>query len=356
MVQLLLASLLMSVGLAASASAEDSPFVRVSDGTLMLRGAPFVFTGMNLWNATSNLGPPQYCGSPAALSVAADEFGPGVHAVRLWFFQRLATTPDGARDWTVFDETLHAAAMHNLKIIAVLGNQWADCEGYGSAEEGYKTRDWYRDGYRQSRPPGQPDTYRDWVSQVVTRYRDDPTIMMWQLVNEPEAARWFGGPCPSDAAQVLRDFTRDVGQQVKDIDSRHLLGMGTVGSGQCGTSGDEYTQLNADPSLDVADYHDYSLDVVPGDQWNGLATRARAMEDLGKPLVVGEMGVVPDQVGGFQQRASLIASKLYADHQMGIQGVLLWAWRPASAGGSNSAGYDIGPGDPVLDQLPDLSS
>ncbi|WP_165818457.1 cellulase family glycosylhydrolase [Frankia canadensis] len=351
----MLTTVLMAVGLAGSASGADTPFVRSSSGRLVLQGVPFLFTGMNLWNANANLGPPQYCGSPAGLSAAGDEFGPGVRAVRLWFFQRLATTPEGMRDWSAFDATVHAAAAHNLRIIAVLGNQWADCEGYASAADGYRTRDWYRDGYRRNRPPGQPDTYRDWVRAVVERYRDDPTIMMWQLVNEPEDADSLGGSCSPDAAEVLRAFTRDVGRQVKDLDARHLLGMGTTGSGQCGTSGGDYVQLNADPSIDVADYHDYALDVLPGDQWNGLATRAHEMVQLGKPLIIGEMGVVPDQVGGFQQRASLITSKLHADYELGVQGALLWAWRPASAGGSSSAGYDIGPGDPVLDRLAALA-
>lgn len=349
--RVLLTGVLLAVGLAGSASGEGSAFVASSDGRLTLGGAPFRFTGINVWNAAESASNPGYCGTPTDLSAAGSEFGPGIGVVRIWFFQRLATSPDGGRDWSTFDATLRAADLHGLKVIAVLGNQWADCEGYESADAGYKTPAWYRDGYRQDRPPGQPDTYRDWVRQVVDRYQNDPTIMMWQMMNEPEARVSLGGSCPTDAGEVLRAFVRDVGQAIKDIDGRHLLGVGTVGSGQCGTSAGEYVRLNADPNIDVADYHDYALEVVPGDQWNGLAARAREMAELGKPLIIGEMGVVPDQVGGLEPRASLIASKIYADFQLGVQGALLWAWRPLASGGTNPAGYDIGPGDPVLDRL-----
>jgi len=350
--RLLLAGVLLAaLGLAGGASGEENAFVAVSDGRLTLGGSPFTFTGLNVWNAAAPAAAPQFCGAPTDLSSAADQFGSGVQVVRAWFFQRLATSPGGDRDWTALDQALRAAGAHGLKVIAVLGNQWADCEGYSSAADGYKDEDWYRDGYRMTVPPGQRATYEQWVREVVSRYQDDPTIMMWQLVNEPEDASSLGGSCPPRAGAVLRSFARTMGREVKALDPRHLLGMGTIGSGQCGTSDQDYVALNAVPFLDVADYHDYSVDPVPGDRWNGLAARAREMAALGKPLIVGEVGIVPDQVGGTDARAALILLKVFADLRLGASGVLLWAWRPAEAGGTNPSGYDIGPGDPALSAL-----
>jgi len=341
------------IGLAGGASGEENAFVAVSDGRLVLGGSPFVFTGMNVWNAAAPGAAPQFCGGPTDLSSAAGQFGSGVQVARVWFFQRLATSPGGARDWTALDAAVRAAGTRGLKVIAVLGNQWADCEGYSSAADGYKNEDWYRDGYRTAAPPGQPATYEQWVREVVSRYREDPTIMMWQLVNEPEDASSLGGSCSPGAGAALRSFARAMGQEVKAIDPRHLLGMGTIGTGQCGTSDQDYVQLNAVPYLDVADYHDYSLEPVSGDRWNGLAARAREMATLGKPLIVGEIGIVPDQVGGTDARAALISLKIFADLRLGAAGILLWAWRPAEFGGTNPSGYDIGPGDPALGALAD---
>jgi len=321
----------------------------------MLDGEPVRFTGVNVWNATDNPAAPEYRGNPLDLSTASAGFGPGIHVVRVWFFQRLATSHGGARDWSTFDNTLRAAREHNLKVIAVLGNQWADCEGYGSAEAGYRSDQWYRAGYRDESPPDQPSTYLGWVREVVSRYRLDPTIMMWQLMNEPEDATSFRGRCPSDAGTMLRSFVSEVGREVRAIDGRHLLGVGTIGSGQCGTADLDYVRLNASRYLDVADYHDYSLDVVPGDQWNGLAVRAHEMAQLGKPLIVSEIGVIPEQVGGLEQRASLVNDKIVADFELGIRAALVWTWQPVAGGAANAASYDVGPGDPLLARLAGLS-
>jgi len=189
----------------------------------------------------------------------------------------------------------------------------------------------------------------------VARYRNDPTVMLWQMMNEPEAADVLDGRCGADAAYSLNSFARDVGALIKQIDAQHLVSVGTLGTGQCGTSGSEYLALHAIPSVDVAEYHDYSLDALPGDRWNGLAERLRQMSDLAKPLIVGEIGVIPQQVGGMQGRAALMRRKLDTQFDAGVAGALLWAWRSGPAGGSTAADYDIGPGDPVLAELADVT-
>ena len=56
-----------------------------------------------------------------------------------------------------------------------------------------RTDSWYTDGYKQP-DPGGTVSYRDWVSEVVTRYRDDPTILAWQLINEAEVKPSSDGP------------------------------------------------------------------------------------------------------------------------------------------------------------------
>lgn len=322
----------------------------------MLGGAPFRFTGLNVFNAASGFPhSADYCGQPTDLDADSADFGSGVQVIRTWFFQRLATTPDGRRDWTGLDRLVESARRHQLRIIAVLGNQWADCEGYPSAAAGYKNVGWYRSGYRAQRPPGQPATYRSWVREVANRYRDDSTIMMWQLLNEPEAADGPMGTCPAGAATALWNFTKDVSELLKAVDPDHLVSIGTAGSGQCGAVSEQWVSLTALPTVDVAEYHDYETAPMPGDRWNGLATRLKEAAELGKPLVVGEVGVRADQVGGVFGRADVIGRKLVAQFRAGAAGVLLWSWRGRAAGGSDSAGYEIGPGDPALTWLKRVS-
>ena len=256
------------------------------------------------------------------------------------------------RDWSAFDHTLAVARRHGVKVIATLVNQWGECEGWSSYPEGYKGESWYRSGYRtQPSSPGMPATYRQWVAEVVSRYRDDPTILAWQLVNEAEARTSYTGSCPSSAPEALRAFAADMSSLVKSIDTNHLLNLGTIGSGQCGATSDDYKSLHALPDIDLCEFHDYTGAVMPGDQWNGLATRIAQCAQLGKPLFVGEIGIETSQVGSLAARAGLLSSKLGAQLPAGAAGVLAWDWRDGAHGGSSGSGYEIGPSDPALAPL-----
>jgi mannan endo-1,4-beta-mannosidase len=98
--------------------------------------------------------------------------------------------------------------------------------------------------------------YRQWVRQVVTRYRFSPTILAWQLLNEAEDAA-SDGSCPADASAVLKTWAADVSGLIKSIDRNHLVSLGTIGSGQCGASFTEYKDLHSLPTIDLCEFHDY---------------------------------------------------------------------------------------------------
>ena len=51
------------------------------------------------------------------------------------------------------------------------------------------------------------------------------------------------------------------------------------------------------PGIDLCEYHDYQSGALPGDEWNGLATRLLQCRQLGKPLFVGELGIETPAVG-----------------------------------------------------------
>lgn len=270
-------AVVLGIGMGTGCSADGSAdFVTRSGNRLLLDGTDFRFLGINVWNANSRSPNSLYtCGEPVDLAEVVPELGEGISVVRTWFFQRQATTADGARNWSTFDHTLETARRAGVKVIAVLGNQYANCEGYPSEEAGFKTVDWYRESYRTTPPPNQSATYRQWVEEVVTRYRDDPTIMLWEMVNESEAPERMDGPCPATATatDALYAFVTDIGGLIRGLDPNHLISVGTIGGGQCGVSGLEYVTLHSPANVDVTDYHDYSLDEMPGDRWNGLHSR-----------------------------------------------------------------------------------
>jgi len=334
--------LALVVAAGADAGRSDGEFV-VRDGAgLSLKGKPYRFSGINIYNANST-GLCWYAMvSGPLLGDALKELGQR-HVIRAWFTQELATTA-GVRDWSAFDHTLSVAREQGTRVVVTLANQWGDCD----VQEGFKDEAWYAAGYRA--PAGSnPASYRDFVAEVVMRYRDDPTVLMWQLMNEAEAPASSSGPCLPTAATTLRTWAADVSSLVKSLDTNHLVSVGTIGSGQCGTNMDEYKDLHALPGVDLCELHDYSADPFSGDIWNGVAVRLRQCAELGKPVFVGEVGLIPNSVGGtLQSRADAFRARFEAQFDAGIVGELVWAW---SALGSTLDNFDIGPRDPTLKVL-----
>ena len=328
---------------ASAVSAAGSQFVTRAGTQLLLKGKPYRFTGLNIYNANSNGSCWYTMASGSILDRSLMVIGPGKEAFRSWFFQSLATT-GGERDWSAFDHTLSVARARGVKVIATLTNQWGDCE-----TGGYKTDAWYTGGYTQP-DPGGTVSYRDWVAEVVTRYRDDPTILAWQLVNEAEVKPSNGAECSTNAAAILKSFAADVSGLIKPLDLNHLVSLGTMGGGQCGAQGAEYQDVHSVATIDLCEYHDYQPNApMPGDEWNGLQVRIDQCNALGKPLFVGETGIIPNDVGGtLAGRAAAFEAKLRAQFGAGVVGELVWAW---SALGSTLDTYDVGAKDPVLKVL-----
>ncbi len=322
------------------------------DGTqLMLNGQPWQFTGLNIPNATSRNNC-WYTMDEPQLGVALDAANAG--AMRAFFFQSLATT-DGKRDWSSFDATFAAARARNVHVVVTLADQWGACD-LGEI----KDASWYTDGYRTETPEGLPATYREWVAEIVTRYRDDPAILSWQLVNEPEVKDVSQNQCAPNAAGILRDFASDVGGLIKSIDSQHLVSVGVIGTGQCGASGTDYAALHALDVVDLCEYHDYGSPTIPipGDQWNGLQERLDQCAALGKPLIIGELGIHVEDLGvdaTLEDRAQAVGAKLEATRAAGVAGTIVWRWKSENQDESSIDGFEISPGDPVLPILAGMS-
>jgi mannan endo-1,4-beta-mannosidase len=323
----------------------ETGFVSRSGTGLVLDGRPFRFDGLNIYNANSRNNCWYSLGKGSALGASLTAIGPGQEVFRSWFFQRQATV-DGARDWRAFDHTLAVAAASGEHVIATLTDQWGNCD----SSDDYKGLSWYQTGYATRVDPGYLETYRQWVADVVTRYRDDPTIAMWQLVNEAEARDSQGGACnEAAAASALRAFTDDVGGLIHSLDPNHLVTLGTMGSGQCGIASGDYKTVYASPGTDVCEYHDYGKPsaALP----SSLQGRINQCTALNKPIFVGESGIQTSTAGSLTNRAADFGKKFSAQFAAGVAGELVWDWRDALHGGSSSSGYEIGPTDPVIPLL-----
>jgi hypothetical protein len=206
------------------------------------------------------------------------------------------------------------------------------------------------------------------MQQLVAHYAGNPTIAMWEPMNEPEASDcsnpqlgtgcYGSQTCPSEAAaaQALENFFTAVGGKIHQLDPNHLVSSGLIGSGQCGASGSDYQTVNAVSGIDVASYHDYGSDTspIPGDRYNGLQVRINQMANINKPLMVGEVGIKANGnaaicANSLDTRTSEMQNKLATQFQQGIVGFMPWGWVPNPS--TSGCSYDIGPGDPLLGML-----
>lgn len=288
-------------------------FVQRSGTQLTLNGQPYRFVGFNIYNLNS-VNDCNTSGNPEALLAELDSVQ---DASRSWFFARFAQG-----GWTRFDRTLAAAAANGQKVVVTLTNHWGDCEDGTS-----KSESWYQTGYKTNAWFGFA-SFRAYVQAIVTRYKNDPTILMWQMVNEAEASH-----------TSLKAFAIDIGGLIKSIDANHLVSLGTIGSGQNGASGADYKALHAITQVDICEYHDYSAGAMPGDQWNGLSVRLQQCAELNKPLFVGETGILRSV--GLTTRAQQLDAKMAAQFAAGVVGIQPWDWRLDS-------NYNYAPGDPAL--------
>jgi mannan endo-1,4-beta-mannosidase len=335
-----------------------SPFIQRSGTRLLLHGKPYRVVGVNAYELATQWGVNPGCGGmldDAALDAFFSALPSGT-MVRIWGFQGSMGTNvhTHARDWGPLDRVVQAASRHGDRLLVSLGNQAGDCD-----DAHWKDSAWYRGGYRNIYPGSgytiATVSYWDWVHEVVGRYKDSPTIAMWEPINEPEATECDAGSncvpphlhCPDGkaAADAMRSFFDVVGREIKRIDPNHLVESGALGGPQCGWVDDLYETVHASPGVDVASYHDYESAVLSP----FLKVRLQQMAHLAKPLIIGELGVVAgDGAAGcptLTARRETIDAKVRAQFDAGATSVLMWDWVPDAR--PTMCTYDIGASDPL---------
>ena len=248
-------------------SSIPSGFVIAEGTNFTLDGENYRFVGVNRYGLANDFdiyrcGPGPWNGltEEQFLDNMFDELSQmRVTVVRFFAFQ--SWTENGT-NFTSFDRIINYADKYEIKLIPVLENQWADCTNRELYTPGsYKYNTWYQSGYL-SPYDNYVLSYRDYVEQIVTKYKDNPTILMWQLMNEAESKDTSNNPDPDS----LYNFANSMSAFVKSIDSKHLVSLGTIGTGQAGARGERYKQLHEISTIDVVEAHDYGSaeEALPG--------------------------------------------------------------------------------------------
>ena len=134
-----------------------------------------------------------------------------------------------------------------------------------------------------------------------------------ELVNEAEALQVPDNTCNSSAALSAElAFSNDVGGLAHSLDPNHLVSLGAIvgwspvaGVQWCGP---DFQTLMASTGNDVFDYHDYGYPTDPLGIPSApdLSTALAMCNADGKPLMVGETGILADSAGGLSAASSRV--------------------------------------------------
>jgi mannan endo-1,4-beta-mannosidase len=197
--------------------------------------------------------------------------------------------PDGMQK---VDFLIAEAGKRHLRLIIAFLDFWAYTGGAQQMLAWYESTD--KQGLFFSDPRTRQD-YKKWVAHVVQRvnpltglaYRDDPTIMAWELMNE-------GNVTPESLRLA---WTAEMSGYVKSLDSNHLISSGHA----------NVTEKLSDlaiPSLDFGTWHGYPLYYkLTVQQFDDMITEfCRFAADADKPVLLEEFGYArsnPDQVKAY---------------------------------------------------------
>jgi len=353
-------------------------FVAVSGSRFVIDGKPFRFVGANVSVMYKDEDRERM---PETLKVASQA---GVRALRVWAFGEGGEDSDvksvggDKNDWprkhpfrfspnawneeafVHLDQVLAEAAKNNLRVQLCLTNWWRDTGGVTQ----YLKWAGINDAADDSKPFGinveramlfysNADTrrmYKEHVERIVSRrnsitgvlYRDDPTIMGYELMNEAQA--------PTGLWSERSRWVAEMSSFIKSLDPDHLVAPGTWGFRRSWERR-EWMEEHSMPTIDYCDVHNYPRDdkdsfvETPDDLRNFLTNRAAAAVAINKPLVVGEFGMGPEGFNGVSE-VDWYRAYFEAAAKDGIAGAMFWILTPDA-----NRGYGItytSPRDTVL--------
>ncbi|KAJ7966781.1 Mannan endo-1,4-beta-mannosidase-like protein [Quillaja saponaria] len=334
--------------------AEDG-FVKTSGVQFILNGSPYYANGFNAyWLMYMASQSSQRDKVSSAFQQAADH---GLNIARTWAFSDGGDIPlqysPGSYNEQMFqglDFVLSEARKHGIKLVLSLVNNyeslggkkqyvdWARSQGQAiTAEDDFYTNPVVK-GY-----------YKNHIKTVLTRhntltgvaYKDDSTIMAWELMNEPR--------CTSDqSGRTIQAWITEMASYLKSIDGNHLLEAGLEGfygqtkqhsNPNSNLVGTDFIANNQIPGIDFATVHSYPDQWLSGPSFESLVSFLSgwmndhiqdAQNTLKKPVIFAEFGLTMKEFGfNPSQRDQLydtVYSKIYSSASAGgaAAGGLFW--------------------------------
>ncbi|MES2988150.1 MAG: cellulase family glycosylhydrolase [Pseudomonadota bacterium] len=374
----------------ASAAAPD-PFIRRKGAGLTLDGKPYRFVGANLWYGPWLAARPDF-GNRARLAreldallalgvtnlriIASAETSPLKNAVSPAFRDK-----GGAWNPDLIDGLTHLLAQmeaRGMRAVLYLTNFWEWSGGmmtYLSYVNGGK----FIDMNDPAHPwPEFPDMtaqfyanaeavklYHEYVASIVKRYAHIPTVMGWQLANEPRP----GGSdrVAEPLVPAYYGWIESTAKLIKSIAPNQLVSTGSEGLKGSIERAEVYRRAHAIPEIDYLTAHIWPLNWSWLDAKNIAGTHKGSLRkvgdyiakhialatELGKPLVIEEFGY-PRDGGSYDPKASTRFKDeyyrlIYAAVEQSVRssgpivGSNFWAWN--GEGRAAHADYRFRSGD-----------
>ncbi len=215
---------------------------------------------------------------------------------------------DGTDGLQRLDYMIFKAGQLGIRLIIPFVNNWQDFGGidqYVAWRGGQHHDDFYTDATIRQ-------WFKNWISHLLNRvnsytgvaYKDDPTIMAWELANEPRCGG--SGLYPASAGcntQTLVTWANEMSHHFKTVNAHQLLAVGDEGFYCDDPTSSDFTincsqgvdtkALASLPQIDYMSFHLYpeqwGKDVAFGTQW--ITRHFADAASINKPGLLGEYGL-----------------------------------------------------------------
>ncbi|KAK7429897.1 hypothetical protein QQZ08_003519 [Neonectria magnoliae] len=203
-------------------------------------------------------------------------------------------------DVTPFDKVVNAASNTGVKLVVALTNNWADYGGMDVYTTNLGGR-YHDDFYRL---PKIKKAFKKYITAMVTRYKNSPAIMAWELANEPRCGADGTRNLPrSDnkcTPAVISAWVEEMSGYIKSLDPHHLVTWGGEGGYNIesedwaynGSDGGDFDHEISLPTIDYGVFHTYpdwwTKTVEWSNQW--IRDHAESGARARKPVVHEEYG------------------------------------------------------------------
>ncbi|MDG3085330.1 cellulase family glycosylhydrolase [Vibrio hannami] len=315
-----------------------SDFVKQEGTSLYLNGVPFRFSGTNNYYM-------HYKSNDMITSVLDDAQSLGLNAIRVWGFMEgvshnhtMQAEPGNFEPPTSvksslerLDFTIAEAQKRGIRVVVVLTNNWGDFGGMPQYVEWFNG-DHHDDFYRNE---DIKNAYKQFVSHLITHtnsytgvpLNEDPTVMTWELGNEPRAQSDKSG-------ELLYNWASEMSSYVRTLAPKQLIALGTEGFftrpghedwAYNGNEGVDWERIITLPNINYGTVHLYPEHWGKhnaeqwGTQW--LIDHAKAAKKANKPVVLEEYGIGANEP---QNRDFIYEKWTNTAFEHGYDGSMFW--------------------------------